>query len=191
MYVGPAQFETLVVLFTALAGLWRGWVRETITLAITLGSVLFLLNGGIIWLWNFIFYAIPNAFRDLFMGSSGVSWDTSFNDYNLNKPNPYGEFWLGLSFVLTVGLGYIIGHRYGSRPQLLISRLTGAVLGGINGLVIVFYLTKQLAWGGSFTVVTPDSGQSAAWMASGLGCGLGLVAVVMLITFAAGRGGGH
>jgi hypothetical protein len=192
MYIGPSQCVFLFVLVTGFAGLWRGWVRETITLAITLGSVLFLLNGGVIWLWQFIFYSIPNAFRELFLGTSGLSWDNSLNDYNLNKPNPYGNFFLGISFVLTVGLGYLIGHKYGTRPQLFASRLIGALLGGINGLVIMFYATKQLAWGGAFTIVTPNSWQAQAGMLSGIGCGLGLVAVVMFITFGVrGGGGGH
>jgi hypothetical protein len=190
MYVGPSQCVFLLVLFTGFMGLWRGWVRETITLAITLGSVLFLTNGGIIWLWQFIFYSIPNAFRELFLGSSGVNWDSSFNDYNLNKPDPYGRFWLLFTFVITVGLGYLIGHKYGTRPQLFLSRLNGAILGVINGIVIMFYATKQLAWGGSITFVTPDAWQARLGMLSALGCGLGLVAVVMFITFGV-RGGGH
>lgn len=196
MYIGPSQCVFLVALFTGFMGLWRGWVREIITLAITLGSVLFLLNGGIIWLWRFLFYIIPNTFKELFLGSSGVNWDSSFNDYNPNKPNPYGNFFLFASLVLTVGLGYLIGHRYGTKPQLFVNRLLGAILGVINGIVIMFYVTKQLAWGGSITLVTPDSWQATAWMLSALGCGLGLVAVVMFITFGArgagsGGGGGH
>jgi hypothetical protein len=190
MYVGPSQCVFLLVLFTGFMGLWRGWVREVITLAITLGSVLFLTNGGIVWLWQFIFYSIPNAFRELFLGSSGVNWDSSFNDYNLNKPDPYGRFWLFFTFVITVGLGYLIGHKYGTRPQLFLSRLNGAILGVINGIVIMFYATKQLAWGGSITFVTPDAWQARLGMLSALGCGLGLVAVVMFITFGV-RGGGH
>jgi hypothetical protein len=172
-------------------GFWRGWMREIITLAITLGSVLFLLNGGIIWLWQFIFYSIPQAFQDLFMGTSGANWNSSFNDYNLNKPNPYGNFWLFASFVLTVGLGYLIGHKYGTRPQLFLSRAIGFILGIINGIVIMFYATKQLAWGGSITLQTPNAWQSQMEMLSAIGCGLGLVAVVMFITFGTKGGGGH
>jgi hypothetical protein len=192
MYVGPSQSVFLLVLFTGFMGMWRGWVREIITLAITLGSVLFLLNGGIIWLWRFIFYIIPGAFKYLFQGSSGVNWDSSFNDYNPSLPDPYGHFWLLLSFILTVGLGFLIGHKYGTKPTLFVNRLVGAILGAINGIVIMFYATKQLAWGNSITVVTPDSWQSQLGMLSALGCGLGLLAVVMFITFGTrGGGGGH
>lgn len=190
MYVGPSQCVFLLVLFTGFMGFWRGVHKEIITLAITLGSVLFLLNGGIIWLWRFIFYIIPNAFKYLFLDSSGVNWDSSFNDFNLNLPNPYGNFWLFTSFVLTVGLGFLIGHKYGTRPQLFLSRLNGAVLGVINGVVIMFYATKQLAWGNSITFVTPNAWQSQLGMLSGLGCGLGLVFVVMFIAFGV-KGGGH
>ncbi len=186
MYVGPSQTVFLLVLVTGFMGFWRGWVREVITLAITLGSVLFLLNGGIVWLWNFIFYVIPGAFKYLFQGSSGFNWDSSFNDYHPNLPDPYGRFWLFFSFILTVGLGFLIGHKYGAKPTLFIYRLWGAILGVINGIVIMFYVTKQIAWGGSITFVTPDSWQSQLGMLSGIGCGLGLVAVMMFAAFAKG-----
>ena len=72
MYIGPAQSVLLFCLLTGLAGWWRGWGREIITIAITLASVLFLVNGGITWLWQFIFYSVPQAFNQLFLGTSGV-----------------------------------------------------------------------------------------------------------------------
>jgi hypothetical protein len=189
MFIGPAQFMFLFILFTGLAGWWRGWLREIITLAITLGSVLFLLNGGIIWLWRFIFFSIPQAFNQLFFGTSGISVQPL--GQNLPKPNPFGNFFLALSFILTVGLGYLIGHRYGARPTLLTSRLIGFILGAINGIVIVFYATKQLFWGNALTINTPNSWQAQNWLTSALGCGLGLVAVVMFITLFGRAGGGH
>jgi hypothetical protein len=190
MYIGPSQCFLLFVLMTGLAGMWRGWLRETITLAITLASVLFLLNGGIEWLWRFVFYSVPQAFNELFFGTSQVYWVQPVGT-NLQKPDPYGTFFLWASFIVTVGLGYIFGHRYGGKPKLLLSRVMGGILGAINGVVIVFYATKQLFWGGSVTIVSPDSGFAGLVLPGALGLGLVIVALALLATWSGKAGGEH
>jgi hypothetical protein len=190
MYIGPSQSVLLFCLLTGLAGWWRGWGREIITIAITLASVLFLVNGGITWLWQFIFYSVPQAFNQLFLGTSGVQGVQPVG-INAPKPNPYGEFFLWLTFFLTVGLGYLIGHRYGGAPKSLVNRWNGFVLGVINGIVIMWYVTKQLVWGGSLTIVTPNNGLMTLWLLAALGFGLVSVAVTLFATWAARGGGGH
>jgi hypothetical protein len=67
----------------------------------------------------------------------------------------------------------------------------GGILGAINGVVIVFYATKQLFWGGSVTIVSPDSGFAGLVLPGALGCGLAVVAVALLATWGGKAGGGH
>jgi hypothetical protein len=112
-YVGQVQCFSIILVTSGCVGLWRGWMREVITLAIVLGSVLFLLNGGTYVIFQFTFVRIPQAFTDLFFGPSQLG----FSNPAIPTPNPAGAFFGVVTFGGLTGLGYLVGHRYGGRRR--------------------------------------------------------------------------
>ena len=171
MFIGQTQCFTIVLLISGLVGMWRGWMREVITLAITLGSVLFLLNGGNDLLYQFFFVKIPRAFSDLFFGPSQLG----LGDPTIPTPNPAGTFFGVASFLGLTGLGYLVGHRHGGAPTKNIHRVVGIVPGVMNGMALSYYATRTIFISGAL----PTSGLTQAYLPAILG--LGLVAVVIAL----------
>jgi hypothetical protein len=172
VYVGQTQCFTILLLISGLVGMWRGWMREVITLAIVLGSVLFLLNGGNDLIYRFIFVKIPQAFTDLFFAPSQVG----LGDPSMPTPNPAGTFFGLASFGGLTGLGYLVGHRHGGAPKRNMHRVVGFVPGVMNGMAMAYYATRTIFVSGPL----PDSGLTQAYLPAILGLGLVAVFIVLL-----------
>jgi hypothetical protein len=185
MMVGPAQCFLVILLITGLVGMARGWVREIITMAIVLGTVLFLLNGGNGLLHQFIFVNIPQALHDLIFGTSQVTIGAP----TISTPNPTGDYLFQLgSFVGLTGLGYIVGHRYGTPPTANQHRLAGIVPGLINGGAISYYASQTILPSTTFNLTSPNSGLTQAYLPIILG--LGVIGVVVAFLASGNKGGG-
>ena len=141
MVIGSFQCFLFFLVITAFVGFARGWVREVITMAIILGAVLFLLNGGTGLLHQFLFVNLPNAFRVLFLGSSAVT----AGDPTVSTPNPFGDYVFSIvSFLGLMGLGYGVGHKYGTPPTTNQHRLTGILPGLVSGASMAYYASNTI-----------------------------------------------
>jgi len=132
MTISATQCFLIVVIVFALIGLLRGWLREIVTTAIILGSIVFLSIGGSQYLSHFITQTVPGAFNYVVnnghttVGSSG------------SGPTFSPTVTLAVFGVLSA-LGYIIGHRFGRPPTKPTHRLVGIIPGTVNGLAIASY----------------------------------------------------
>lgn len=188
MVIGPMQCFLVILVITAIIGLSRGFLREVITMAIVLASVVFLLNGGDGLLHSFFFNNLPQALHDLVYGNSGVTVGTPA----VSDPNPTGDYLFGIgSFLGLTGLGYVVGHRYGGPPASNQHRLGGILPGLVNGAAISYYASKSILPSTVFNLTSPSSALTQAYLPVILGLGLvGLVAV-LVVSALSSRSGGH
>ena len=191
MIIGAMQCFLVILVVAATIGLWRGFLREVITMAIVLAAIIFLLNGGDGLLHTFFFTNLPQAFRDLIYGNSAV---TVGNPTVTSSVNPTGDYLFNLtSFLALVGIGYGVGHRYGGVPATTQHRLGGVLPGLVNGSAISYYASKSIFPSTTIDLTSPSSALTQAYLPVILGIGLiGLVAVVLISAFASrstGRGG--
>jgi len=130
MTISAGQCFLIAVVFFALIGLLRGWLREIITTAIILGSVLFLSLGGAQYLSHLFTQSLPGAFSYVVSGSvsPAPSSTTAFN--------PTITL---IIFGVLAALGYIIGHLFGRPPTQVGHRLAGTIPGTVNGLALAAY----------------------------------------------------
>jgi hypothetical protein len=178
MVVGPMQCFLVVVLITGFIGLSRGWMREIITMAIILGSVLFLLNGGDGLLHQFFFVNMPTALHDLIFGTSTVT--VSAPD---PVPNTTTDYLFGLgSFAGLTGLGYLVGHRYGTAPKTNQHRLTGILPGIINGAAISYYASNTILPSTTLDLTSPSDAMTRVYLPIVLGIGLAGMILILIIS---------
>jgi hypothetical protein len=186
MVLGATQCFFVVLVITGAIGLMRGFVREIITMAIMLGTVLFLLNGGDGLIHQFFFVNLPNAFHDLIFGTSSVSVGSP----TVSSPNPTGDYLFSVAtFLGLTGLGYGVGHKYGGPPASNQHRLGGVLPGLVNGAAIAYYGTKEILPSTQFAFNTPSDVLTQMYLPIVLGLGLVGLIVVLVVT-ALSKGGG-
>jgi hypothetical protein len=178
MIVGPTQCFFVILLITAFIGLSRGWVREIITMAIVLATVLFLLNGGDGLLHQFIFVNVPTALHDLVFGTSPASVPAP----PVSVPDPTRDYLFGvLSFGVLTILGYVVGHRFGTPPTTNQHRMGGVLPGLVNGAAIAYYASNTIFPSTTVNLTSPTDMLTRVYLPIILGIGLlGMVAVLLL-----------
>lgn len=189
MVVGATQCFFVVLLITAGIGLMRGFMREVITMALVLGAVLFLLNGGGGLLHHFFFVNLPTAIHDLIYGDSAVAVGVP----TVSSPNPAGDYLFGLgSFLGLMGLGYGVGHKYGTPPTTNQHRLGGILPGLVNGAAISYYVSSAILPSTTVDLTSPNSALTQMYLPIILGVGLvGLILVLVVSSLSkGGKGGG-
>jgi hypothetical protein len=176
--VGPTQCYIVIVLITAFIGLSRGFVREVITMAIVLGTVLFLLNGGDGLLHQFIFVNVPTALHDLIFGTSTTSVPTP----PVNVPPQTRESLFGvLSFFILMVLAYLAGQRFGSPPTTNQHRLGGILPGLVTGAAIAYYVSNAILPSTTVDLTSPTDTLTRVDLPIILGIGLlGLVVALLM-----------
>lgn len=189
MVIGAMQCFLVILLITGLIGFTRGFLREVITMAIVLATVVFLVNGGDGLLHNFFFVNLPAAMRDLVYGNSSVTVGTPTVT---TTPNPTTNNLFGVaSFLSLTGLGYFVGHRYGGKPATNLHRLGGVLPGLVNGAAVSYYASQSIL-PATVDVTSPSSALTQAYLPVVLGIGLvGLIAVLVVSSLSSRRGGGH
>jgi hypothetical protein len=193
MVVGATQCFFVVLLITGLIGLMRGWVREIITMAIVLGAVVFLLSGGGGLLHQFFFVNLPNAFHDLIFGNSAVS---VAGPTVSTSTNTTGDYLFGLaSFLGLMGLGYWVGHHYGTPPKTNTHRLGGVLPGLVNGAAMSYYTSQTILPSTQLDLTSPSGALTQMFLPIVLGLGLvGLILVLVVSALSKGggsKGGSH
>ncbi len=188
MVIGATQCFFVVLLITGLVGLMRGFLREVITMALVLGAVLFLLNGGDGLLHHFVFVNLPTAIHDLIYGDSAVTVGTP----SVSAPNPTGDYLFGLSsFLGLMGLGYVVGHKYGGPPATNQHRIGGILPGLVNGAAISYYTSRSILPGTTVNLTSPNDALTQMYLPIILGLGLvGLVVVLIMSSISKGGKGG-
>jgi hypothetical protein len=176
--VGPTQCFFVILLITAFIGLSRGWVREVITMAIVLGTVLFLLNGGDGLLHQFIFVNVPTALHDLIFGTSTTSVPTP----PVNVPSQTRESVFGvLSFFVLMVLAYLAGQRFGSPPTTNQHRLGGILPGLVTGAAIAYYVSNAILPSTTVDLTSPTDTLTRVDLPIILGIGLlGMVVALLM-----------
>ncbi len=185
MIVGPTQCFFVILLVTAFIGLSRGWVREVITMAIVLATVLFLLNGGDQLLHQFIFVNVPAALHDLIFGTSTAA--TPSPPVSVSSSTRESLFGV-MSFGILTVLGYLVGHRFGSPPATNQHRVGGIVPGVVNGAAISYYVSNAILPSTTVNVSSPTDALTRIYLPIVLG--VGLLAMVVALLVARGSKGG-
>jgi hypothetical protein len=195
MVVGAMQCFFVILLITAFIGMSRGFMREAITMAIVLASILFLANGGNGLIHQFFFVNLPNAFRVLLFGGSAVST----GDPTVSQANTAGDALFALaSFLGLMGLGYGVGHKYGPPATTNQHHIGGILPGLVNGAAISYYFTNSLLPQFQLDLNTPSDTLTAFYLPIILGFGLLALIVILLVSSMSkkgakggGGGGGH
>lgn len=178
MIVGPTQCFFVILVITAFIGLSRGWVREIITMAIVLGTVLFLLNGGDSLMHQFIFVNVPAALHALIFGTNA----TTVPSAPVSVPTTTRESLFGvMSFGILTVLGYIVGHRFGSPPTTNQHRMGGILPGLVNGAAISYYASNAILPSTTVNLTSPTDTLTRVYLPIVLGIGLlGMVVVLLM-----------
>ncbi|HEY7781856.1 MAG TPA: CvpA family protein [Ktedonobacterales bacterium] len=186
MIIGAAQCFFIILVVAGLVGLMRGFVREIITMAIVLAAILFLSNSGNNLIQQFLFVNLPNAFHVLVFGDGLVSTaDPS------GQANPaMGASSAVVSFLTLMGLGYVVGHRFGAPAASAQHRLAGILPGLVNGTAIAYYFSNSILPQFQLQLSGPNNATTAYYLPIVLGAGLVMVIAILLFTLLGRRSGG-
>jgi hypothetical protein len=185
MIVGPTQCYFVILVITAFIGLSRGWVREIITMAIVLGTVLFLLNGGDSLMHQFIFVNVPTALHELFFGTS----DATVPSPPVSVPNSTRDYLFGvISFGALIILAYIVGNRFGAPATTNQHRMGGILPGLVTGAAIAYYASNAVLPSTTLDLTSPTGMLTRVDLPIILG--IGLLGMVVVLLLARGSKGG-
>lgn len=158
----------------ALVGMVRGWGREVVTSAILLGTVLALMVCGDALFAKASLSAL-SALRGLpFMPHDAASLAT------VAANTQRGLSLVALSVLTWVG--YLLGRRHGTPPASHSQRLAGLVPGAINGLVLLFGVSRYWPAGMRFALQSPVDATSRQVLAVAIGAMLLILLVLLLRT---------
>lgn len=168
MTLSANQCFFVLLLVAAARGYSRGWHREIITCAVTLGGVLFLTVGGGNALAQLL-GSVPNALP----GGSGLNFNV-----NTAPSNPVFNFLLLAAFAV---IGHFAGGSYGAAPKSAQHRLGGLAAGIVTGLAVVYYITRQILPSTTFDATSPSSALVTSWLIGLFGVGVMLMLLLALI----------
>jgi hypothetical protein len=151
MWLFQAWQSFLVILFAfALIGFMRGWRREIVSLAFTLAAVLIVDLGGGSFVAEALFVRLPLALQD---------------PNNLHPPGPPSaletEIVTGLTLVVIIALGYIVGNKAFPKPKVPVERFLGAIPAIIAGIAVyeaISRLASHFNKSPAFTFAVPNPG---------------------------------
>ncbi|HEY7125670.1 MAG TPA: hypothetical protein VH540_17070 [Ktedonobacterales bacterium] len=176
MTVSSGECVFIILLVTAFIGLWRGWLREIITMAILLAVILFLITIGNHLLYQFIFVNLSAAFHALLNGNS-VTAAPSYT-----PPNAEGDTLFTLStFTILTGISYLVGHKAGRPPTAAVHRLTGIIPGAINGIAITWYSVTKIIPDLQVNAQGPNQGSVGSYEPAVFGIGLVFLIIVLFV----------
>ncbi len=167
MVLSQNQCFLIVLVIAAVRGYMRGWHREVITCAITLGSVLFLTIGGGDALAELI-GSIPNLFQ-------GISPRLNFTSAT---PNPLVDLLVLAGFAV---LAHFAGSFYGTAPKNAQHRLAGMLAGVVTGLALIYYITRQILPATTVDFTSPSSALTTTWIIGVFGLGMMLLLLLALV----------
>jgi hypothetical protein len=131
-----AQQCFFVAIFAFIvAGFYRGWRRETISLIFILLAVILVHPGTSQVVMTFL-QRVPAIFSYLITGKGSTVTPTS-------SGSNFGPFFSLLLFALIVALGYVVGNRAFPKPATPSERFLGIVPAVIAGAAILYYLNTS------------------------------------------------
>src|SRR5947209_1060629 len=151
MWLFQAWQSFLVILFAfAVIGLMRGWRREIVSLAFALAAVLIVDLGGGTLVAEALFVRLPLALQD---------------PRNLHPPGPPSaletEIVTGITLVIIIALGYIVGNKAFPKPKIPAERVWGIVPAIIAGSAVyeaISRLAIHVNKSPAFTFAVPNPG---------------------------------
>ncbi|HEU0026940.1 MAG TPA: hypothetical protein VFQ25_07470 [Ktedonobacterales bacterium] len=169
MALTQSQCFFLLALIAAARGYYRGWGREIITCAVTLGGVLFLTAGGGVGLVHFVTVTLP----DIVQGIVPPAFDPT-----VAPSNPVMDVLLvaGLSV-----LAHIVGTHFGAPPKTAANRAGGMAAGAVTGLALMYFLTERVLPATTFQMTSPSSTMVTTYMIGLLGIGLMVLLIIALV----------
>jgi hypothetical protein len=177
MTVSSGECVFIILLFAAFIGLWRGWMREIITMAILLAVIFFLSTIGNALLYRFIFVNLAAAFHDLLGGGS-----VSVASYNPPAQNAEGDtLFMVSTFTILTGLGYLVGHKAGKPPTAASHRLVGIIPGAINGIAITLYTVSHIIPNLQVSAQGPNTTSVNTYLPTVFGVGLIFLIIVVFV----------
>ncbi len=169
MALTQSQFVFIVTLVVAAWGYYRGWGREIITCAMTLGGVLFLTAGGSAWLEHFVTVTLPAVAQ----GDVPPVFDPS------SAPaNPVMDLLMlaGLSV-----LAHVMGTHFGAAPKTSGQRFGGMVAGAVTGLAVMYFVTERVLPATTIQVASPSATVVTSYMIGLFGLGLMVLLIIALV----------
>lgn len=149
----------LVILAFAVVGFQRGWKRELVSLGFSLGAILFLYLGGGSALAAFVVQRLP-VIANLIAGGSSTHVGNnavSASDVLITTI---------ITFIVVVGVGYLIGNKAFPKPASPAERLLGILPAIVSGYFLMLYVTNVLTKTSliTFGVSTPSQGVVGNYM---------------------------
>jgi len=169
----------------AFRGARVGWRREALTATFVLGTVLFLSTGGDLVLAH-LFSGVGSGggvaqAAPLSGGGDGTSQVVApaiTGGSCTNLQAVLGK----IVFLVMVPFGYFIGRTQATAPTLTHHRISGLLLGGINGAAIMWYISRAfMPPGQDILIHTPTSIDTGNGLAYVFGIGLVLMLVILFI----------
>jgi hypothetical protein len=168
----------VVVIIFAIGGFYRGWWKEAIT-TIALAFLIFLLetpgfaerlieiyNNVVAWIWDIV----PDSFKNFLSSTFGIEASGAALQADANSAST----WLLILILLVLGAVILnrfflpgaarTGAVYTATPM---GSILGALLGGLNGFIIINLIIEYL-WGGALngnqppTEIATSGGQTVA-----------------------------
>lgn len=167
MSISANQCFLVIMLIAAVRGYARGWHREIITCAITLGTVLFLTIGGGDAVAQ-VLDTLPNLFH-------GLSPDFNFA---IVPPNPMFDFVTLVAFTV---LADFAGSHFGTAPKVVQHRMAGLLAGAVTGLALVYYITSHLLPATTLNLTSPTTALADTWIIAIFGVGMMVLLLVALV----------
>jgi hypothetical protein len=192
MTFSEAQVYVFAVIVGAAVGLYRGWSREAITMAIELATVLFLLLGGVVAVAH-LFTTTSSALLPVASahglsggGPTGPPAQTtagaSSSDTQICTNGISARFVGECVFAVMTWVAYHFGHKYGGPPQTNMNRVTGMLPGAVNGGAIMLYLSTTIFNGREITIFSPSGPAATNYLPLVLGLALLCVVGVLVLT---------
>lgn len=131
----PQVFFIIVILF-GIAGIYRGWRREIVSLVFILAAVLFLVlaHGE---LPQFVFVNLPRAITTLLSGAAPSQPATQIP---ANDPRSTGT--IIIFFLAFVVVGYLVSLRAAPKATTPTDHILGVIPGVVAGYAILNFFTN-------------------------------------------------
>jgi hypothetical protein len=169
MALTQSQCFFILTLAAAVRGFYRGWGREIITCAMTLGGVLFLSVGGSEGLARFVTVTLPA----LLAGAAPPAIAPA-----ASPTSPMVDVLLlaGLSV-----LAHIVGTHYGAGPKSSGQRFGGMAAGAVTGMAVMYYVTTRVLPATTIQMTSPSSTIVTTYMIGLFGLGLMVLLIIVLV----------
>jgi hypothetical protein len=134
-FTGQQCFFIAIFLFI-VAGFYRGWKREVISLVFILLGIFLVRPSSSASVGNFL-QRLPATITYLLTGNAQYPTPLPSTNYNFG---PVGTLFI---FALVVALGYFVGNKAFPKPATPAERFIGIIPALISGAAVLYYLNSS------------------------------------------------